>query len=252
MLQLWMTGRVRVIAGNASDLAAAQATQAGIGISPLNKTSYKKPFGSRDVFRRATVALVKPYTLWGAPGSSFGAKEDYYPISWPGPNNKVGSCISHAMYRQTRAGVQLMGCAARSTRLCLESTCKCMASCTCLSTLLMCCQACQQNNGRTRPWGLVLSPLHTVKAQEGHLSNTVRAQNASAFWELLGAMTAVSPPQDPAQAALLANFSSVGLSTKWVLSCAMGPSQVLMRQQGGPHCPILAHDLSTLEQYSLQ
>ena len=46
---------------------------------------------------------------------------------------------------------------------------------------------------------------------------SVRVQNASAFWELLGAMTAVSPPRDPDQAALLANFSDIGLSTRWLL-----------------------------------
>ena len=92
MVQLWMTGRLRVVAGNATDLAAAQAIQAGISIAPLNKTTYKKPFGSRDVFRRATVAAVKPYTLWGAGGIPFAASEDFYPLSPTGPNYKVG-CV---------------------------------------------------------------------------------------------------------------------------------------------------------------
>ena len=78
-------------AGNASDLAAAQAVQAGIRISPLDKKTYRKPFGSRDVFRRATVAAVKSYTTWGGGGGSFGSKEDFYPVSSSsGPDYKVG------------------------------------------------------------------------------------------------------------------------------------------------------------------
>ena len=38
-------------------------------------------------------------------------------------------------------------------------------------------------------------------------------QNTSAFWELLGAVSALSPPQDPEQAALYASYSGIGLST---------------------------------------
>ncbi len=40
------------------------------------------------------------------------------------------------------------------------------------------------------------------------------SQNTSAFWEVLGAITALSPPQDPTQAALYANYSGIGLSTR--------------------------------------
>lgn len=40
------------------------------------------------------------------------------------------------------------------------------------------------------------------------------AQNTSAFWELLGAVTALSPPQDPLQAALYASYSGIGLSER--------------------------------------
>ena len=38
-------------------------------------------------------------------------------------------------------------------------------------------------------------------------------QNTSAFWELLGSVSAFSPPQDPEQAALYASYSGIGLST---------------------------------------
>ena len=38
-------------------------------------------------------------------------------------------------------------------------------------------------------------------------------QNTSAFCELLGAVSALSPPQDPAQAAFYASYSGIGLST---------------------------------------
>lgn len=39
-------------------------------------------------------------------------------------------------------------------------------------------------------------------------------QNTSAFWEVLGATTALSPPQDPVQAALYASYSGIGLSMR--------------------------------------
>ena len=39
-------------------------------------------------------------------------------------------------------------------------------------------------------------------------------QNTSAFWEVLGAITALSPPQDPVQAALYASYSGIGLSMR--------------------------------------
>lgn len=39
-------------------------------------------------------------------------------------------------------------------------------------------------------------------------------QNASAFWELLGAITAINPPRDPQQAALYSSFQPLGLSLR--------------------------------------
>lgn len=39
-------------------------------------------------------------------------------------------------------------------------------------------------------------------------------QNASAFWELLGAITAINPPHDPPQAALYSSFAPLGLSLR--------------------------------------
>ncbi len=42
----------------------------------------------------------------------------------------------------------------------------------------------------------------------------MRTQNASAFWELLGAITAINPPRNPEQQTLYASLAPIGLTLR--------------------------------------
>ena len=59
--------------------------------------------------------------------------------------------------------------------------------------------------------GLVLWSSPACMAELEGFLHTV--QNTSAFWELLGAVSALSPPQDSEEAALYASYSGIGLSS---------------------------------------
>ena len=97
-MQLWAISKVSVRFGNATDLAAAQALQQGITVTPAasNARTPSEPSPAspaEDLIRRAVAASAQPYTLWGADRGPYTSKWRSKPVDSSENTYKVDCLI---------------------------------------------------------------------------------------------------------------------------------------------------------------